>query len=120
MCRDRFNKQYYRFPSHTEYKEFEAVLDLKTRSEKIEILESDNEGAKGLMDFYLYFKRNTCSEKFVLSISDHAWRGYFLTEKNALDYCEKLRMSDRNKKYGCLVIILILCSLFLYALFANF
>ena len=35
MCRDCFDKQYYGFPSYTEYEEFEEILDLKIRSKKI-------------------------------------------------------------------------------------
>ena len=120
MCSDCFDKQYYGFPSYTEYKEFEEILDLKTRSHKIEMRESENEGAKGLMDFHLYFKCNTCSEKYVLSIPDNAWRGYFLTEQNAVVYHKKLKMSDKEKRNGCLIFILLICTYFLYALFTNF
>ena len=120
MCSDCFDKQYYGFPSYTEYEEFEAILDLKTRSHKIEMLESENEDAKGLMDYRLYFNCNTCSEKYVLSIPDHAWRGYFLTEQNAFDYRKKVRMSDKDKRNGCLIFILLICTYFLYSLFANF
>lgn len=84
------------------------------------MLESENEDAKGLMDYRLYFKCNTCSEKYVLSIPDHAWRGCFLTEQNAFDYRKKLRMSDKDKRNGCLIFILLICTYFLYVLFANF
>lgn len=120
MCNDCFDKQYYGFSSYTEYEEFEAILDFKARSHKIQIIESEDEGVKGLMYYRLYFKCNTCSEKYALSIPDHAWRGYFLTEQNAFDYRKKLRISDKDKRNGCLIFILLLCSLFLYALFANF
>ncbi|WP_126340423.1 hypothetical protein [Kaistella jeonii] len=83
-------------------------------------MESENEGTKGLIDYRLYFKCNTCNENYVLSIPDNAWRGYFLTEQNAIFYHKNLRMSDTDKRNGCLIFILLLCSLFLYALFENF
>ena len=114
MYRDCFDKQYYGFPSYSEYEEFEEILDLKTRSKKIQILEGEIENS--FMDYRMYFQCNTCEEIFVLSIPDNAQRGYFLTQEDALKY-QPLYSSDNNKKWGCLVIILILCSLLIYALF---
>ena len=115
MCGDCFDKQHYGFPSYTEYEEFEEILDLKTRSKKIQILEGEIENS--FMDYRMYFQCNTCEEIFVLSIPDNAQRGYFLTQEDALKYQDQLYSSDNNKKWGCLVIILILCSLLIYALF---
>ena len=117
MCKDCFEKVYYGFPSQLEFKNFEDILDSKTRSNKIKILESNDENK--LMDYRMYFLYNTCEEIFVLSIPDHAWRGYFLTQENASAYHDKLYSSDKSKKYSCLVMIIILCSLLIYALFAN-
>ena len=117
MCSDCFDKQYYGFPSQLEFKNFEDILDSKTRSNKIKILESNDENK--LMDYRMYFLCNNCKETFVLSIPDHAWRGYFLTQENALAYHDKLHSSDKNKKYGSLITIIILFSFFIYALFAD-
>lgn len=46
----------------------------------------------------MYYQCNTCKEKFVMSIPDNAWRGYFLTEQNAIEYHEKIKVSDKKKK----------------------
>ena len=117
MCKDCFEKVYYSFPSQLEFKNFEDILNSKTHSNKIQILEEDYENS--FLDYQMYFQCNTCEEIFVLSIPENAWRGYFLTEQNALTYHDKLHSSDKKKKYGCLVMIIILCSLLIYALFAN-
>lgn len=118
MCKDCFEKKYYSFPSQLEFNKFEDILDSKTRSNKIKILESNDENK--LMDYRMYFQCNTCEEIFVFSIPDNSWRGYFLTQENALAYHDKLHSSDKIKKYGCLIIFLLLCSLLIYALFTNY
>ena len=63
MCEDCFDKEYYGFPSETEFEEFEQVLDLKCRSELVHILESKNDTENELMGFRMYYKCNTCDEK---------------------------------------------------------
>ncbi|NHM01571.1 hypothetical protein [Flavobacterium difficile] len=116
MCRDCFDKQYYGFASLTEFEKFEEVLDLKCKSEKIKILESKNEFESGLIDFRMYYKCNTCKEKFVVSIPDNAWRGYFLTEPNAIEYHEKIKTSDKKKKNGCVIIIILIFFFAIYSI----
>ena len=116
MCKDCFDKQYYGFPSQTEFEYFEDILDLKCKSEKINILESKNEIEFGLIDYRMYYQCNTCKEKFVMSIPDNAWRGYFLTEKKAIEYNEKIKISDKKKRNGCLVIIFLIVIFTIYSM----
>lgn len=40
MCKDCFDKEYYSFPSQTDFEKIEDILDLKCGSVKIKILES--------------------------------------------------------------------------------
>jgi hypothetical protein len=116
MCEDCFEKEYYGFPSQTEFEKFEEVLDLKCRSKKVLILESKNEQKGELIDFRMYYKCSSCNENYVMSIPDNAWRGYFLTEQNAIEYHNKLKTSDKNKKYGCLVILILIIAIGIYSI----
>ena len=117
MCEDCFDKEFYAFPSQTEFEKFEKVLDEKCRTKKIKILKSGLEHETALMDFKIYHKCNTCDEKYEMSIPDNAWRGYFLTEQNALEYHNKIKASDKKKIYGCLLILIliIVIGIYLYA-----
>ena len=108
MCKDCFDKQYYDFHSQAEFEKFEEILDLKCKSEKIKLLESKNEIESGLIDFRMYYQCNTFKEKFVMSIPDNAWRGYFLTEQNAIEYHEKIKVSDKKKKNAVQSLFLII------------
>lgn len=56
----------------------------------------------------MYFQCNSCNEKFVISIPNNAWRGYFLKEQSAIEYHEKIKQSDKNRKNVFLVIIIVL------------
>lgn len=115
MCEDCFDKEYYGFPSQAEFEKFEEVLDLKCGSKKILILESKNEQEGGLTDFRMYYKCNSCNQNYVMSIPDNVWRGYFLTEQNAIEYHNKLKESDKKKKYGCLVILILVIAIGIYS-----
>lgn len=77
-------------------------------------MESKNEIEGGLIDFRMYFQCNTCKENFVMSIPENAWRGYFLTEQNAIQYHEKINISDKKKKNGCLLILFLIIIFTLY------
>jgi hypothetical protein len=116
MCEDCFDKEYYGFPSQVEFEKFEEILDQQCNSGKVQILESQNEEESGLMDFRMYYKCNTCDEKYAMSIPDNAWRGYFLTEQKAIEYHNKLKESDKKKKYGCLIILILIIAIGIYSL----
>ena len=53
MCKDCFEKVYYSFPSQLEFKNFEDILNSKTHSNKIQILEEDYENS--FLDYQMYF-----------------------------------------------------------------
>ena len=97
-----FLKQYYGFPSQSKFENFERILDLKCKTGKIKILDSKSEVESGLIDFRMYYQCITCKEKFVMSIPDNAWRGYFLTERNAIEYYEKIKHQTTRKKMASL------------------
>lgn len=97
MCKDCFEEELYNFSTYIDFEEFKNNLDNKCSTHKLEILESENERTKGIIDFHIYFRCNSCREKFVLSIPENAWRGYFLTENNAGKYYKNLRNSNRHE-----------------------
>ncbi|PDS21725.1 hypothetical protein [Flavobacterium branchiophilum] len=115
MCIDCFDKQYYGFASQREFEKFEEVLNLKCKSKKIKILESKNEVESGLIDFRMYFKCDSCKIKFVMSIPDNAWRGYFLTEPNAIEYHEKIKTLDKKKKNGFIIMLILIIFFAIYS-----
>ncbi len=116
MCEHCFDKEYYGFPSQVEFEKFEEILDQKCSSGKVQILESQNQEENRSMYFGIYYKCNTCSEKYIISTPDNAWRGYFLTEQNAVEYYHKLKESDKKKKYGCLIIVILILVIGIYSL----
>ncbi|MDO8316756.1 MAG: hypothetical protein Q7T12_04455 [Flavobacterium sp.] len=116
MCNECFDKQYYGFPSQSEFEKFEGILDIKCKTGEIKILDSKSEVESGLLDFRMYYQCITCKEKFVMSIPDNAWRGYFLTEQNAIEYHEKIKTSDKKKKNGCLIILFLIIIFTIYSI----
>ena len=104
MCEKCFEKGYKKFSSQTDFQNFEKVLDLKCQNKILEINTQSNE----LTDFRMYYQCTNCNEKWVMSIPDNAWRGYFLTEQDALDYHLLL---ERENKYGCTTFTIIVAIL---------
>lgn len=98
MCKNCFEQEFYNFPTYTDFENFKDILDKKCRGQKFEILESENERTKGIIDFHMYFQCQSCNEKFILSFPENTWRGYFLTEKNAVSYHKNLRTVGQQQK----------------------
>lgn len=117
MCSYCFNKEYKGFPSHDDFERFEKDLDLKLRENKVEIYVPTGEG---VIDYELNYICKICNEKFVMSVPDNAWRGYFLKEENALKYLDDLKQSDRKTRNGCLVMLLVILLISLLTLFIQF
>jgi len=111
MCEKCFEKEYKKFPSYTDFENFEKVLDKKCKNNILKIDIQSNE----LIDFRMYYQCTFCKEKWVMSIPENAWRGYFLTEKNALKY--HLQLEKEKKERFINLIIIIILGVFLYFIF---
>ena len=51
-----------------------------------------------------------------MSTPENAWRGYFLTEQNAVEYVNKLKVSNKKKRYGCLIILALIIAIGIYSI----
>jgi hypothetical protein len=51
-----------------------------------------------------------------MSIPDNAWRGYFLTERNAIEYYEKIKTPDKKKKDGFFIILFLIIIFTVYSI----
>ena len=96
MCEKCFIQESKNFPSHYDFENFEKILDLKCKNKIHEINTQPNK----LEDFKIYYQCTHCNKKWIMSIPDNAWRGYFLTEKNAQKYLLSLVKENKN---GCYV-----------------
>lgn len=114
MCEDCFTKKFKGFTFQSDYDNFKETLDRKCFLNKVEILEDIN----ALQDFRIYYKCKTCNEKYILSIPDYAWRGYFLTYQNAINYHNFLSKSDRRKR-NTFIITMILLAVILFAYYIT-
>ncbi len=114
MCNDCFNKLIHKFDSEKEFENFEIILRNKCIESKIVIVEVDHWAG---VDPYEYFKCNSCGETWVHSFAKDAWRGFFLTQKEAIKFTNELREKDKVRRIGCLVIIVILILVVIFQLF---
>jgi hypothetical protein len=100
MCEKCFDNEIFRFESESDFNIFEIKFD-----EKSSFIELTNSKHNYLNVFVYTYTCKSCYKNWWLSIPENAWRGFFLTEKNAKNYIERIRNSDKKKKKGCLIIL---------------
>lgn len=103
MCEKCFDKEIFRFENESVFIEFEKDLNQKAK-----FLKLTNSKHEYLNDFHYNYTCENCNENWWLSIPENAWRGYFLTEKNAQKHIKDLKDSDKRKRNGCLIILVII------------
>src|SRR4051812_22562777 len=108
MCNDCFNKLIYKFDSQKEFEDFEIILRNKCIAGKLAIIKMEEIDAYAAFDPYEYFKCNSCGEIWIHSFAKDAWRGFFLTQKEALKFTKDLKEKDKIRRIGCLVIIVVI------------
>lgn len=111
MCEKCFDKEIFKFERESDFIAFEKSLDQKAK-----FLLLINLKHEYLNDFHYTYTCENCNQNWWLSIPDNAWRGYFLTEKNAQIHIKDLRYSDKKKKNGCLIILLIILFILITSL----
>lgn len=116
MCNDCFNNEIYSFETQSGFDEFHELLNKKTLSKKLLMVDVHKEYPLSIHDSRLYFQCSSCSENWVMSIPDYSWRGYFLTKDNAIKQQDQLHTFDRKKTIlGILfLIIIVILSLILF------
>lgn len=111
MCEKCFDKEIFRFESESDFITLEKSLDLKAK-----FLKLINSNHEYLNDFHYTYSCINCNQNWWFSIPDNAWRGYFLTEKNAKKNIKNLRYSDKRQKIGCLIVIVIILFILITSL----
>jgi hypothetical protein len=111
MCEKCFDKEIFRFESESDFITLEKSLDLKAK-----FLKLINSNHEYLNDFHYTYSCINCNQNWWFSIPDNAWRGYFLTEKNAKKNIKNLRHSDKRQKIGCLLVIVIILFILITSL----
>ena len=94
----------------------ENSLQKKCDNEAIKIMDTHSENELSVFDSRLYYQCSSCNEKWIMSIPDNAWRGYFLINSNALKYHDELMKDERKRSIGCWAIIAIVLALILWSI----
>jgi hypothetical protein len=103
MCEKCFDKDIFRFESESDFTIFENRLE-----QKIKFLKLISSKHEFLNDFHYTYTCENCNQSWWLSVPDNGWRGYFLTEKNAQKHIKDIRDSDKKKRNGCLIMLVII------------
>ena len=106
MCPDCFIKEISKFNSFSDFKAFEAKFEQKLQIGKLLYNEGLNDQDFSLFDSKIYYTCVTCSEDWILSIPDNAWRGYFLRYQSAVDYHNQLKDDNKQRSIGCISLII--------------
>ena len=101
MCKRCFDTEYDGFDSEIDFVGFE--LELSKRLWKEPAFHLLQEG--GEQD-YSYIC-DECGEIWCLSVPENAWRGYFLKQKNRIDYKARIKKEDKAMKHGCLSFVFV-------------
>ena len=113
MCPNCFASGVTGFPS---YWEFEAELQRK-RQQLLPVPDAPALSLTTTAPEQLY-QCLACGETWALSSPDNAWRGYFLPLAEAVTYGQQLRRTDRNRRVGCLALVLGLAGFTIWRLFS--
>ena len=102
MCEDCFDKEISKFNSQEDFDNFQRLIDIKINEEKLRAIRDENQQN---WDFKLIYQCISCKEEWILSIPDNAWRGYFLTKKNAIKRDIELESERKKGSTGCFIIL---------------
>lgn len=111
MCADCFTNLIYKFDSQPEFEEFDTVIQNKCITNNLTKIKREETNSLVSFDSYELYKCNTCSQIWMLSVPDYAWRGFFLTQDVGLEYLKKLRRDENSRSVGCVVLVVVLLIL---------
>lgn len=111
MCSKCNFKQIYKFESETAWENFDLDFTKKYIIELI--LTKQSQQYSNCISSYNLYKCKYCGDLWAYSYPDTAWRGFFLPEKLAIEYENKLKRGDRIKAFiGLTILIFILIAVF--------
>ena len=107
MCRDCFLKGVDSFATWQDYESFSQSLQEKCAVGQ-QMMVANPTSTSSVNDFTAaeaYYQCSSCKEIWALSSPDNAWRGYFLPMKTAVAHVQRVKVSDRMKGIGGLILI---------------
>jgi hypothetical protein len=110
MCDNCSKDLKYRFDTQKEFEDFETIIQNKCIDKKLEIIKREETDYLAPFDSFEFYKCNSCGQIWTLSIPENAWRGFFLTENEAIKHWREIKRKDRIKGVVGLVILIILAS----------
>ncbi|PRY12434.1 hypothetical protein CLV24_108178 [Pontibacter ummariensis] len=120
MCQHCIQKHIYKFKSHQDFESFGNALQEKCISNQYTIIDRQNKGSISLLGSCLFYKCNACKEQWVLSVPGKGWRGFYLPEKAAEEYTQRLRRIEKARSAGYLVMLVIVTLVLLWKLLLYF
>ncbi len=113
MCEDCNCEQLYNFRDEDHFFQFEKKLQ---SSSKLRIQDTGEKNSEPLLKTKeTYYRCTSCSTVFVLSTNlDNIKKSFFLTQDNSDKYKAKLQSKDKVKSKGCVLLIVLLLSLFMF------
>ncbi|TXE17304.1 hypothetical protein ES692_09985 [Psychroserpens burtonensis] len=113
MCSSCFDIEYEKFIAYKDFDVFEIELNKRIESGDLILHKSDieNDGP-----FECLYRCITCNTVWRLSIPENAWRGYFLSEKNAVHFKKALKKEEKKGSVGCIIFLLILVFGIMYSI----
>lgn len=115
MCLNCFESEYYKFIDEKVNSEIEQKIT-KLLSENTLILLSKIRSNKFIYQNYIEYKCNFCNQVWCHSIADLYWRGFLVKKENVQSLISKYRKSDKRKKIGFGIIILVIITTLLLCL----
>ena len=104
MCEKCFQQGRSKFESYSEFDDFEKIIDSKIR-EGIFTINTENH----IDNFHNSIYRCTyCNQNWCLSDPDNSWRGYFLRQKDAIDFENKIEREGKIRARGCIIFLVLL------------
>ena len=107
MCKNCFSKHIDTFETWQDFESFIQILKAKQEAGQLLLIEKpvSIESRSNLTSVDAYYQCASCNEIWVLSSPDNAWRGYFLPLGIAAAHMQRVKISDRMKSVGGLMLI---------------
>ncbi|UOQ98096.1 hypothetical protein MUN81_01065 [Hymenobacter sp. 5317J-9] len=107
MCKDCFLKRIDTFATWQDFESFIQILEAKQEAGQLLLIEKPASIASShnLTAVDGYYQCSSCNEIWALSSPDNAWRGYFLPLEIAIAHVQRIKITDRMKGIGGLILI---------------
>lgn len=116
MSEDCNYEQLYNFKDEDHFFQFEKELQSNKKLQPVDHV--DRQGPEPLLKSReIHYKCESSDEVYILSINEHIKKSFFLSQQNATKYKAKLQSKDKAQSKGCLLLIVLVLSLFMFLAF---